>query len=174
MRCRLEIVSWSSDPGSKLSRGLTRRMWAPNGQRRPSGSSVPNRKSLPGTLPDNDFLFGTEDPDGLRCPFGAHIRRVNPRDSFEPGSEDQLTISNRHRIFRVGRRYSPQNGLRHPGLLFMCVNADIERQFEFVQQTYMLGSSFHGLENEVDSLARRAGLSDVLTIPTERGPLRLK
>ena len=134
----------------------------------------PGSVSRPGTLPDNDFLFGTEDPDGLRCPFGAHIRRVNPRDSFEPGSEDQLTISNRHRIFRVGRRYSPQNGLRHPGLLFMCVNADIERQFEFVQQTYMLGSSFHGLENEVDSLARRPGLSDVLTIPTERGPLRLK
>src|SRR5258705_7049472 len=24
--------------------------------------------------PDNDFLFGAEDPQGLRCPFGAHIR----------------------------------------------------------------------------------------------------
>jgi len=56
----------------------------------------------------------------------------------------------------------------------MCVNANIERQFEFVQQTWMLGSSFHGLENEVDSLGRRPGLSDVLTIPTKKGPLRLK
>ena len=128
----------------------------------------------PGTLPDNDFLFGTEDPHGLRCPFGAHIRRVNPRESFEPGSEKQLRISNRHRIFRVGRSYPPQNGSPRPGLLFMCVNANIERQFEFVQQTYTLGSSFHGLENEVDPFARRQDLSGVLTIPTERGPLRLR
>jgi deferrochelatase/peroxidase EfeB len=133
----------------------------------------PGSVSRPGTRPDNDFLFGTEDPDGLRCPFGAHIRRVNPRESFDPGSEKQLAISNRHRIFRVGRRYGPQKGSVNPGLLFMCVNASIERQFEFVQQTYMLGSSFHGLENEIDSLVRRPGLSDVLTIPTEKGPLRL-
>jgi hypothetical protein len=56
----------------------------------------------------------------------------------------------------------------------MCVNANIERQFEFVQQTWMLGSSCHGLENEVDSLVRRPGLSNVLTIPTKKGPLRLK
>jgi len=134
----------------------------------------PGSVKRPGTLPDNDFLFGTEDPDGLRCPFGAHIRRVNARESFEPGSEKQLAISNRHRIFRVGRSYPPQNGSPNPGLLFMCVNANIERQFEFVQQTYMLGSSFHGLENEVDPLARRRESSDVLTIPTERGPLRLR
>jgi deferrochelatase/peroxidase EfeB len=146
----------------------------------PDGTSLvrhpnqPGSASRPGTLPDNDFLFGTEDPDGLRCPFGAHIRRVNPRESFDPGSEGQLAISNRHRIFRVGRSYAPQNGSTNPGLLFMCVNANIERQFEFVQQTWMLGSGFHGLENEVDSLARRGGLSDVLTIPTEKGPLRLK
>jgi hypothetical protein len=32
----------------------------------------------------------------------------------------------------------------------------------------------HGLENEVDSFARRNGSSDVLTIPTENGPLRLR
>jgi len=55
----------------------------------------------------------------------------------------------------------------------MCVNANIERQFEFTQQTYMLGSSLHGLENEVDAFARRQDSSDVITIPTESGPLRL-
>lgn len=56
----------------------------------------------------------------------------------------------------------------------MCVNASIERQFEFMQQTYMLGSSFHGLENEIDTFARRREVSDVLTIPTASGPLRMK
>lgn len=146
----------------------------------PDGTSLvrhpdqPGSVRRPGTLPDNDFLFGTEDPDGLRCPFGAHIRRVNPRESVDPESKEQLAISNRHRIFRVGRPYAPQSGSSNPGLLFMCVNANIERQFEFVQQTYMFGSSFHGLENEVDAFARRRESSDVLTIPTERGPLRLR
>ena len=146
----------------------------------PDGTSLvrhpdqPGSVRQPGTLPDNDFLFGTEDPDGLRCPFGAHIRRVNPRETFEPGSEKQLAISNRHRIFRVGRRYGPQGQSPKPGLLFMCVNANIERQFEFVQQTYMLGSSFHGLQNEVDAFGRRRESSGVLTIPTENGPLRLR
>lgn len=133
----------------------------------------PGSTKRPVSLPDNDFLFGTEDPGGLRCPFGAHIRRANPRESFEAGSKVQLAIANRHRIFRVGRAYPPQHGSPNPGLLFMCVNANIERQFEFVQHTYMLGSSFQGLENEVDALARREG-ADVLTIPTENGPLRLR
>ena len=133
----------------------------------------PGSKKQPAPLPDNDFLFGTEDPGGLRCPFGAHIRRVNPRETFDPGSKVQLDIANRHRIFRVGRAYPPQGGSPNPGLLFMCINANIERQFEFVQQTYMLGASFQGLENEVDAFACRQGLSDVLTIPTDNGPLRL-
>jgi hypothetical protein len=56
----------------------------------------------------------------------------------------------------------------------MCVNANIERQFEFVQQTYMLGSTYRGLEDEVDPFTSGPESSNVLTIPTERGPLRLK
>src|SRR5262249_48160258 len=49
------------------------------------------------TVPDNRFRFGEDDPAGYNCPFGAHIRRANPRDSFAPGSADQLAITNRHR-----------------------------------------------------------------------------
>jgi len=134
----------------------------------------PGSATRPGMRPDNHFLFGTEDPDGLRCPFGAHIRRVNPRESAGAGSAQHLEISNRHRIFRVGRKYSAQDDLKNPGLLFMCVNANIERQFEFVQQTYMLGSTYRGLEDEVDPFTSGPESSNVLTIPTERGPLRLK
>jgi Dyp-type peroxidase family len=132
-------------------------------------------------FPDNDFLFGVEDPDGLCCPFGAHIRRANPRESFEPGSQTQIGITNRHRIFRVGRSYGPQarpqGRLDRPGLLFMCVNADIEGQFEFLQQTWILGANFHGLSDELDpAVGYRAerGAGETFTIPTEKGPIRLK
>jgi deferrochelatase/peroxidase EfeB len=85
----------------------------------------------------------------------------------------QLAITNRHRILRVGRSYVAQGEEHDPGLLFMCVNADIERQFEFVQQTWALDPSFHGLENEVDPVLGPRGTSGVFTIPTPDGPLYL-
>jgi deferrochelatase/peroxidase EfeB len=122
---------------------------------------------------DNDFLFGAEDPQGLRCPYGAHIRRANPRDSLDPGSQDQVDISNRHRVIRVGRSYAPQDGQK-PGLLFMCLNGDLERQFEFVQQTWLGSQTFHGLVGERDPLAgNTAGCPNGFTIPTRDGPVRL-
>jgi deferrochelatase/peroxidase EfeB len=122
---------------------------------------------------DNDFLFGTEDPEALRCPYGAHIRRANPRDSFTPGSADQIAISNRHRILRVGRRFRPAPGA-NPGLLFMCLNGDIERQFEFLQQTWLGSPSFHGLSCEKDPILGDAekGLCG-FTIPSRNGPVEL-
>lgn len=122
---------------------------------------------------DNDFLFGTDDPEALRCPFGAHVRRANPRDSLQPGSSEQVSISNRHRILRIGRQYAPQDGQK-PGLLFMCLNADIERQFEFVQQTWLTSPAFHGLANEVDPLMGDGGDGlNGFTVPTRDGPVRL-
>ncbi|MBL0402784.1 hypothetical protein JKG68_02265 [Microvirga aerilata] len=133
----------------------------------------PGTKRHPATRPDNDFLFANDDPDGLRCPFGAHVRRANPRDSLGSGdTAEQLAISNRHRILRVGRRYHPQGKFEKEGLFFMCLNADIERQFEFVQQTWTNATSFHGLENEVDCFSP-AGRTNRFTIPTAHGPLCL-
>jgi deferrochelatase/peroxidase EfeB len=168
---------------------LVRHPQRPGSHRAASGGPSP---------PDNDFLFGVEDPNGLRCPFGAHIRRANPRESFTPVSPDpaleflakqsganpysslsptaqlELSITNRHRIVRVGRHYDPQDALTKPGLMFMCLNVDIERQFEFVQKTWLLGSSFEGLDAEVDPVLGQRTESDVLTIPTPCGPLRVK
>ena len=126
--------------------------------------------------PDNDFLLGTEDPAGQRCPYGAHIRRSFPRDSMQPGSTEQLAIVNRHRILRRGRGFeagASDAGTKNPGLLFMCLNSDIERQFEFIQQTWATALQFHGLENEVDPLLGRGHKTDRLTIPTDRGPVML-
>ncbi len=34
----------------------------------------------------------------------------------------------------------------------MCLNADIDRQFEFVQQTWVSSPKFHGLRSEVDPI----------------------
>jgi deferrochelatase/peroxidase EfeB len=145
------------------------------GRWRQDGTSLVRYPHKPGgTQADNDFLHGEEDPNGLRCPFGAHVRRANPRDSFVPGSPSQLAISNRHRILRVGRKYDPQENLTKPGLIFMCLNADIERQFEFVQETWVLAKSFHGLESEADPVLGRCSGNDVFTVPTPSGPLCLK
>ena len=105
----------------------------------------------PSSRQDNDFLYGIEDPQALRCPVGAHIRRGNPRDTLLPGSLEQVAISNRHRIRRVGRLYQEGPGEK-PGLLFMCLNGDIERQFEFVQQTWLANSGFQGLDRQQDPL----------------------
>jgi deferrochelatase/peroxidase EfeB len=134
----------------------------------------------PARTPDNDFLYGQEDPRGLACPFGAHIRRANPRDTRFPGSSEEIASINRHRLLRVGRIYGslfdpaaadgmlPADG---HGLLFMCLNGDIERQFEFVQKTWLLNPSIHGLENEVDPFIGRG--SQRFTIPTTTGPICL-
>ena len=125
---------------------------------------------------ENDFLLGVEDPQGLRCPYGSHIRRANPRDSFSPGSMDQLAISNRHRILRVGRPYvaPAEDGTAKPrGLLFMCINADIDRQFEFIQQTWISGRSFHGLRDEVDAITATGPGGREPTIAQPGGPVKL-
>lgn len=123
---------------------------------------------------DNDFLFGVEDPQATRCPYGAHIRRANPRDSLAPGSMEQVSISNRHRLLRVGRLYQPEKG-RDPGLLFMCLNGDLERQFEFIQQTWLTSPAFHGLVGEQDPLTSNGRVDATgYMVPTYDGPVRLK
>ncbi len=130
---------------------------------------------------ENDFIYGEDDPHGLACPFGSHIRRTNPRDSRLPGNEGALDISNRHRILRRGRPYTrDQNDEK--GLLFACFCTDIERQFEFVQQFWSNASSFHGLEDEPDPIIGASSVDPdaneekdrVFTIPTSAGPVRLE
>ena len=86
-----------------------------------------------------------------------------------------MNVTNRHRILRVGRSYRDQpEKSDKPGLLFMCLNADIERQFEFIQQTWVLNPRFHGLQNEADPMLAGT-ISEVrMTIPTPNGPLPVK
>ena len=55
----------------------------------------------------NDFNYTETDKHGLMCPFGAHIRRTNPRDQVHAGRsiKDSLELSNKHRMLRRGRIY---------------------------------------------------------------------
>ena len=141
--------------------------------------------------PDNDFAYGLDDPRGLACPLGAHIRRTNPRDSLEPGDREEQAITNRHRILRRGRSYAYDadgSGETRRGLLFGALCSDLERQFEFVQTNWANAGSFHGLTDEADPLlghplARKgnflnektgASRSARFTIPTPAGPVTVE
>jgi deferrochelatase/peroxidase EfeB len=58
--------------------------------------------------PQNDFLFKKNDPQGLGCPLGSHVRRANPRDSLAKdlaSVQTLLNAANNHRILRRGRKY---------------------------------------------------------------------
>jgi Dyp-type peroxidase family len=88
---------------------------------------------------NTNFTYGG-DPAGVRCPIGAHLRRVHPRDSF--GFNGGL--GNRRRIMRRGLPYGdyvpegqPVRDQDDRGIIFMALNASIFRQFEFVQQQWI-------------------------------------
>jgi len=126
--------------------------------------------------PRNDALFFHSDVRGLGCPVGSHVRRSNPRDGLAKDAQSCAGIlhsTNNHRILRRGRKFGrPIADLRKEdgekrGILFMSINADIERQFEFVQQNWVLNPHFATLFNEVDPLIGRQG---PMTLPGE--PLR--
>jgi len=112
----------------------------------------------------NDFGF-RDDLHGDRCPMGSHIRRANPRDSLTDDPQQSWTVANRHRLLRRGRPYHIGD---RQGLYFICLNADIVRQFEFVQQNWIMGDSFEGLEDEDDPLIGARQLraaAGVMTLP---------
>ena len=100
----------------------------------------------------NDFRYLDRDADGRRCPLGAHIRRSNPRDALGwPGLDDSGLLSFRHRIIRRGTPYGPplpagvtdDDGVDR-GIVFVCFNASISRQFESVQLQWLNdGNGFH-------------------------------
>jgi Dyp-type peroxidase family len=113
----------------------------------------------------NDFRY-RDDHDGSACPLGAHIRRANPRDAMPGGSER----SRRHRIIRRGMPYGPplapgrfdDDGCDR-GLIFVCFNASIARQFEAVNRWLLDGDPF--TLAEADALT--AHKQDLMTVQGE-------
>lgn len=99
------------------------------------------------------------DQDGSKCPIGAHIRRSNTRGSLDEEKlafETPSALDDRRRILRRGLPYGVasdnNNDSTEQGIIFMCINASIERQFEFVQQQWMNFSNDFHLGNDRDPL----------------------
>ena len=107
------------------------------------GADVPHTPTI------NDFTY-RRDAGGLRCPLGAHVRRSNPRDAL--GFRTERT--RRNRIIRRGMPYVDDDGAR--GLVFVCFNASITRQFEQIQGHWLMSGDTFGLGDQRDFLT--AGL----------------
>ncbi|TGS09649.1 peroxidase [Mesorhizobium sp. M2E.F.Ca.ET.209.01.1.1] len=99
---------------------------------------------------NNDFNYKREDPLGYAMPLGAHIRRMNPRDTA-PGM-------NHRRMIRRGSTYgpllpegAPDDGMER-GLAALVICASLIRQFEFAQNVWINDRNFHELGNERDPI----------------------
>jgi deferrochelatase/peroxidase EfeB len=147
-----------------------------------------SRDAIPGVgeahdgITKNMFTYDL-DAEGTQCPFGAHIRRANPRNADIPGNpkglistlarilgfgskniRDDLISSTRfHRILRRGREYGTKltieealqpasPGAMECGLQFLALNANIQRQFEFLQNAWLMRTKFDGVTEESDPL----------------------
>lgn len=125
----------------------------------------------------DDFGYAATDPHGFGCPLGAHARRANPRDALLTDKpSESLKRTARHRLMRRGRSYGDRiDDPRHAdgkvrGLHFICLCADLARQFEFVQQTWIDNPVFGELGGEVDPLVGGQTPDAVMTL--QRAPVR--
>jgi Dyp-type peroxidase family len=118
----------------------------------------------------NDFDYGKMDPHGYGCPLGAHIRRMNPRDT--------AANMNRRKMIRRGGTYGPplpegvpEDG-QERGIAAFVGCASLVRQFEFAMNVWANDPNFHELGNERDPfLGTQDGTFD-MTIP--KRPIRKK
>jgi Dyp-type peroxidase family len=121
----------------------------------------------------NDFTYAG-DEQGLRCPLGSHLRRSNPRAT----PLKRATAVQRHRLLRRGVEYGPhlaEGALEDDGvdrgLINLFIQADIERQFEFVQKEWMKGGEFTGLDpNEQDPINGVGGEGSQMSVPGAKRP----
>jgi Dyp-type peroxidase family len=121
----------------------------------------------------NNFTYAGDD-EGLRCPIGAHLRRSNPRAT----PMKRATAVRRHRLIRRGVEYGPHladgaledDGVDR-GLINLFIQADIERQFEFVQKEWMKGGEFLGLDpSEQDPVNGTGGEGSQMSVPGAKRP----
>lgn len=113
----------------------------------------------------NNFYYHKRDYDGYNTPRGSHIRRANPRDTNGTTPEAALKTSDSHLLIRRGMSYGdplitpdtvpPQNLVddgKDRGLIFLAINTDISRQFEFIHQSWLNNTKFDRLYNDKDPI----------------------
>jgi len=121
---------------------------------------------------NNSFSY-KDDPQGLKCPFSAHIRRVNPRDALT----NDIVAVNLHYFLRRGTNYGPplpdgileDDGAQRGGV-FLLIGAHLQRQFEFVQSQWIASGNFINLGAEQDPIVGNADGERVFTVPNK--PIR--
>jgi deferrochelatase/peroxidase EfeB len=140
--------------------------------RRPDGSPL----GAPGTRAEDDFDYAT-DKAGEGCPFGAHVRRMNPRDETLPHA---IRV---RPLLRRGMTYGPPEwetgtAAASRGLLAQFFCASIEDQYEHLVGQWSdrvpLGSADRG--GARDPLAGAHAASDgpfQIPLGGGRDPLRL-
>jgi Dyp-type peroxidase family len=93
---------------------------------------------------NNNFDLA-DDQAQRRCPFGAHIRKTNPRRDIPKTGLDP------HRIIRAGIPFGPEvsdaensagQTQQERGLMFVCYQTSIPAQFEFVQSKWANNPGF--------------------------------
>lgn len=118
----------------------------------------------------NNFDYRTMDPYGYGCPLGAHIRRMNPRDTAHN--------MNRRQMIRRGGTYGrflpegqPDDGIER-GIAAFIGCASLVRQFEFAMNVWANDANFNELGNERDPIfGTQDGTLD-MTIP--KRPIKMK
>ena len=152
-----------------LSRGLVLAKMMGRWQSGGSLITYPDAAPTDDKAVDKDFTF-EGDAQGSRCPFHAHVRRVNPRvGALGPGERPGRR---RARIVRRGMAYGPRasvlpgdendtgedqrndkdndNDNADRGLVFIAFNASIAEQFEVVQSWVSGGNSTRGFSGQSD------------------------
>jgi Dyp-type peroxidase family len=103
---------------------------------------------------NNDFGYA-DDPFQRACPYAAHIRKANPRDDVPGQRAERLT----HRIIRAsipfGSEVTPGEvrTAHERGLMFVCYQASIPRQFEWIQSRQADNPDFVGGKVRPDNRA---------------------
>jgi len=131
------------------------------------GKPLLSHKTSPGF---NEFDYA-DDPAGQHCPFSSHVRRSNPRLTLSKAQHKTTEQVDQHRIIRRGMPYgsfikpkqqAPVHGKKKRGLHFICYNARIDSQFEFIQRNWLNSSDFLAMPSNVpDPLVASRASNDI-------------
>jgi Dyp-type peroxidase family len=105
----------------------------------------------------NDFTYA-DDPNQVKCPFTAHLRKMNPRAGNPQINPDVMQA---RRIMRQGIPYGPEVAedekdaaltLYDRGLLFVCYQSTLNLGFHFLQKIWANNVNFPNTGNGFDPI----------------------